>query len=256
YQQYVLGVREPMQWSGAMDPRQSGTLLHTVFEQLYAPYVGQRLVDAHFEEMLVQFDKILLQHYANMHGGKTRRTGKNLLIYEALKYYGNNWLVEEQKRVAQGAQIKILSLEQKVEHTLRLPNLGHTIVLQGHIDRIDEYNGQLRIIDYKSGKITPSMLNITSWDKVLNQEKPGPAFQLMTYAYLYYFSVESQPLFAGIMAFQDPMSYTIPLLHPGSVKSSEESQLLSKNDLLEFEQQLILLIEELMNPKLPFSKAD
>lgn len=254
YQQYVLGVRETMQWSGAMDPRQSGTFLHTVFEQLYAPYVGQRLVDKHFKAMLAQFDKMLLQHYADMHGGNTRRTGKNLLIYEALKYYGNNWLVEEQKRVAQGAQIKILSLEQKVMHSLRLPNLGHTIVLQGHIDRIDEYNGQLRIIDYKSGKITPSMLNITSWDKVLNQEKPGPAFQLLTYAYLYHFSVESQPLFAGIMAFQDPGSYTIPLLHPGSVKSSEESQLLSKKDLLEFEKQLILLVEELMNPKLPFSK--
>jgi ATP-dependent helicase/DNAse subunit B len=76
--------------------------------------------------------------------------GKNLIFIEVLKEYINNTLDYERDQLEnQKAQIKIISLEQKISTNLKVKN--NDVKLNGIIDRIDLFNGELRIIDYKSG---------------------------------------------------------------------------------------------------------
>jgi hypothetical protein len=256
YNRYILGVRAPIQWAEAMDPRQSGTILHEVFEHIYTPYIGKILLIEDYKHLESEFDQSLTQQYAKFHGGNTRRTGRNYLIFEALKHYGHTLLKVEKKKIVAGATIEILSLEKEVQNTLVLPSSGATIALKGHIDRIDRYNDQIRIIDYKSGKIDPASLHLKDWDKLLSQENPAPAFQLLTYAYLYHLAHPKQLISAGIIAFQNSSSYTLPLRCPDQEKKDKNEYNLSNQHFLDFENQLIRLIEEIMNPALPFFKPD
>ena len=44
---------------------------------------------------------------------------------------------------------------------------------------------QLRIIDYKTGKVEPSDISFTIYEELINNPKKAKAFQLLMYAYLY-----------------------------------------------------------------------
>ena len=57
--------------------------------------------------------------------------------------------------------------------------------LIGTIDRIDLVGDEIRIIDYKTGKVEPSDLIFYEYEELINGSKPK-ALQLMMYAYLYF----------------------------------------------------------------------
>ena len=57
---------------------------------------------------------------------------------------------------------------------------GFNFRLKGIVDRVDKYNGTLRIIDYKSGKaVTSKDLNFHKWDDVIDDPKKDKLFQVL-----------------------------------------------------------------------------
>jgi RecB family exonuclease len=49
-----------------------------------------------------------------------------------------------------------LALEQTFERILNHPTLPFPVLIKGNVDRIEERNGVIRIIDYKTGKVEKS----------------------------------------------------------------------------------------------------
>ena len=84
----------------------------------------------------------------------------------------------KKKQINAGHELKIIALEQEVSLSIKLAS-GALVRLKGIIDRVDYFDGQLRIIDYKTGKIEGSDLKIKQWDTFL-VTTTAAAFQLLT----------------------------------------------------------------------------
>ena len=79
-------------------------------------------------------------------------------------------------------EIIILELEETFKHYLEIN--GTKVLVKGQIDRIDEVDGQCRIIDYKSGAVTEKDLEGSTVEEDITKLKEK-WLQLMIYAWLY-----------------------------------------------------------------------
>ena len=59
--------------------------------------------------------------------------------------------------------IKILNIESRLASDFPINDIDVDTKIKGKVDRIDEYNGTLRIIDYKTGVVEPRDLEIGDW---------------------------------------------------------------------------------------------
>jgi hypothetical protein len=55
-----------------------------------------------------------------------------------------------------------LALEQTFERTLNHPTLPFPVLIKGNVDRIEERNGVIRIID-QTGKVEKSSVMLKTW---------------------------------------------------------------------------------------------
>ena len=62
---------------------------------------------------------------------------------------------------------------------------NQNVKLKGIIDRIDMFNDEVRIIDYKSGNVNSGVLDIRNIDKVRTDYKYSYLLQLLFYKYLF-----------------------------------------------------------------------
>ena len=81
--------------------------------------------------------------------------------------------------------IKILQIETALNVSIDIPELDFPVILKGKVDRVDEYNGTMRIIDYKTGKVEINKVEIVNWDDITTDyTKYSKSFQVLTYAYM------------------------------------------------------------------------
>ena len=76
--------------------------------------------------------------------------GKNIIIVETVKEYVKKVIELDKRTVEKGNGLKIIAVESEFENKIRESGVEYKI--KGKIDRVDELNGEVRVIDYKSGK--------------------------------------------------------------------------------------------------------
>src|SRR5690606_11332922 len=150
----------------------------------YRPYVNQYLEVSHLQAMQKLIKATVLHHFAKsfMEGDITR--GKNLIAFHVVERYITNFIVLELESVRQH-RIKILGIEEKLNISLSVPGVNFPITLKGKLDRVDEKDGLIRIIDYKTGKVTQPQVEIIEWEDVIRDYDYSKAFQLLCYALMY-----------------------------------------------------------------------
>ena len=105
--------------------------------------------------------------------------GKNIIIVETVKEYVKKVIELDQKTIEKGNGLKIIAVEREFENEIK--DKGKKFKIRGKIDRIDELNGEVRVIDYKSGKKLRQR-NITIKDsEELTKEKGIYNLQLLIY---------------------------------------------------------------------------
>ena len=147
YEQKILGI-DDIEDSKYLNYMDQGTLIHEVIEKLYSPFKQIDLELKHIEKMRRNIDNQITESFIDLYSKKPE--GKNLIFLEIVKDYITNILNFEKEQLNnENAHIKILSLEERLSSEITVNN--KTVKINGIIDRIDLYNGQLRVIDYKSG---------------------------------------------------------------------------------------------------------
>ena len=180
YEQKILGI-DDIEDSKYLSYMDQGTLIHEVIEKLYNPFKMIDLELEHIEKMRRNIDNQTSESFIELYSKKPE--GKNLIFLEIVKDFITNILnFEKQQLTKEKAKIKILSLEEKLSSEITVNNT--TVKINGIIDRIDLFNGKIRVIDYKSGLVNPTVLNIKNIDKIKLDYKYSNLLQLLIYKLL------------------------------------------------------------------------
>jgi len=225
-----------------------GSVIHDTLEKLYRPYENTLLKRKDIKAMLKEKDKIVDKHFQEKFSLGNLTKGKNLIIVETVKRYIENFLKKEIKDISEGNSIKIISIEKKFETSLDLSDKLKNIKIRGKIDRIDNFNGLTRVIDYKTGgAIQQTNLNIKNYTNIFKDKKYSNIFQLLFYC-LAIEKEETNSLAAeaGIISFRN--------LNKGPIKTKfpDKTNLVTSHKLKEYKIELSNLISEILDINIPF----
>ena len=119
-------------------------------------------------EMKKTLEQLVIKQFQKHYSLNSISTGKNLLTFEIAIQFLTNLLNYEISELEKGKKIKIIAIEKEVSLQYNIKEIDIPILLTGHIDRIDEVDGVLRIVDYKTGKVKKGdYTQINYYEKVL-----------------------------------------------------------------------------------------
>lgn len=249
YYQYILRVPRPDQVEETIASNTMGTIVHNVLEELYTPFKG-KLITANDIKAFISKSKSTVDIEFKKQSGFTKLQGQNLIIYEVICRFIDNFLKMEIQSLKSGASLHIHSLEDKLKTPLTHPSLPFEINLKGTVDRVDVYNNVMRVIDYKTGTVEKTNLKIKDWEDLLAEEgKFEKAFQILLYAYMLHQKKPfTQPISAGIISTKKIQNGYMPFTIGKETQITQET-------LLDFEVILVQLIKEISNPEIPFEDS-
>lgn len=194
YFSVVESVQEEEEVMETVESSMFGSILHKVMETLYKRFSG-RMVTADLLKMLRDDDRLLTQVITEAYTTefiKTDKiralTGQNYLIGEMIRKYVRKILARDSELTP----FHYIQSEKRVNADFRLTN-GDEIALKGFIDRVDNVNGSLRIVDYKSGSGLSVFNTIDSLFDPAEKDRPKAVMQVFMYAWMYQ-NEESRPL--------------------------------------------------------------
>ena len=206
YKQKILKIKEHDEVEETVAFNTLGTVVHEALDDLYTPFVGKFLSVAIVEGMQKSAKDIVIKHFKLQFRNGDLTTGKNRLVFEVANRFVANFLSKEVDLLKEDKnQLKIIATEENLAAEIKIEGIGFPIKLHGQVDRVDELNGVLRIIDYKTGMVAATNLRVPEFEK-LRDEKHLKAIQVLLYAYLFTKSKNynfSKPLEAGIYSFKN-----------------------------------------------------
>ncbi|RZJ60068.1 MAG: PD-(D/E)XK nuclease family protein, partial [Flavobacterium sp.] len=256
YYQRVLRIREVEEVEEDIALNTLGTIIHGALEELYKPYLQKFLSVQDVAAMASLADEEVMRQFVAVYKEGEIRKGRNLLAFEVAKRNVHNFLKQEKNSLAEGDAVKVLALEHKHERWLEDDRLPYPVLISGNIDRIEERNGRIRIVDYKTGKVEKNNLVLKNWDGLPADIKNEKIIQLLTYAFMYEPYNRGMETEAGIISFKNMKSGFMNFCFKDAVDKSVEPQNFIDAPMLEdFKSQLVLLINEILNEKLPFTET-
>ncbi|WP_370477276.1 PD-(D/E)XK nuclease family protein [Tamlana flava] len=258
YYQKILRIREHNDVEETVAANTLGTVIHNTLEDFYKPLIGHVLTVEIINNLKSKNDDTVHQHFKNEYKQGDISTGKNLIIFEIAKRYVSNFLDLEIKSIKEGNKIKILVIEAKNEVEINIPELGFPVKLTGKVDRVDTCNGITRIIDYKTGSVQPSQVEIVDWEDITTDyKKYSKSFQVLAYAYMMQKSQNLKlPVEAGIISFKNLSSGFLKFSKKESSHSRNKDSLITLETLTAFETELKKLIIEICNPNIDFVEKE
>ncbi len=251
YEQKVLKIREDDLVEETIAANTMGSVIHDTLEALYLPFVGQFVKEKDISNMSKSIDVLLVQFFEKHYPKGSTNRGKNKLIFEVCKAHIQRFLKQEKGLVSKH-QLKIVALEKELKAALPIEGISQKIFVKGIVDRVDELDGMLRIIDYKTGKVSAGDLRLADFSKMKQDYKYTKALQVMLYAYMY--RQNSGRLFenleSGVISFKNLNSGFLKMNFSENPKGKDYEVTSERID--EFLEEFKELVKEVLNPDIPF----
>ena len=228
-----------------------GNIIHATLQYFYDLF-GHDIIS------LALFDEMNKKHFAECYhkalidkgfANGLPDSGFNSLSETIIKNMLDSFIKMERQFLKDGNSFSIIDTEKELEQTIDIQE--HKIRLHGFADRIDKVGNDIRIIDYKTGKVNP-------YDVKINEKVEGiksmaeKAIQLMMYKYLYLqenpnlSADQIKPAIVGFLKLSHGLyNFEINELHELST-SFEDTCNRYFNDFL----------EELFNKDIPFAQTE
>ncbi len=253
----IYKIREPDEIAYASEPKGFGILIHQVMNRLYRDFVGKDLGPGSgwFKGILIDqtsLSDIIHKEYNLVlkEPGVVDPGGKEILGMEVVRQFINS-ILEYDK---QFLPLKIVGLEQnfQLEYPIEVGLQKVSVNLNGIIDRIDQVENVIRIVDYKTGNCDLNVKLISDLFNRGSAKRPKEAFQVLMYCEFFC---------SKISATED----LVPsLFRPGRFRSGDHDhrvQLDGKNIFFseirnDFNDGLKIVLEELFNPEIPFDQCE
>lgn len=255
YKRNLLGIDDIMEVEETVANNTFGTIVHDTLEDLYKPYLNTYLEVSMLEAMKKNIRPLVIGHFAKSFADGDISRGKNLIAYNVVVRYVENFIKLELAEVEKH-QIRILGVEEKLRMDINVPGLNFPVVLKGKLDRIDEKDGVIRIIDYKTGNVTSSQVEIVDWEDVITDYNYSKAFQLLCYAIMYNNSKPIGNIEAGIISFKNLSSGLLKFAVKEKKGSRNKDNSITQDTIAQFMESIKSLIFEIGNPEIPFTEKE
>ena len=251
YFQKILRISEVEEVEENIALNTLGTIIHETLEALYTPFIGKFLSENDILGCFKLLDEEVLKQFKLVYKEGEIKKGRNLLAFEVAKRNVSNFLKVELESIKNGEAIKILHLEKACERTLEHPSLPFPIKIAGKVDRIEERNGVIRIIDYKTGKVEKANVTLKSWKGLTGDIKNDKMIQILAYAFMYENEANGKPIEAGIISFKNLKAGFLPFSFKEGKEEKTTIDSVILNDYLE---QMVLLLNEILDETKPFEE--
>jgi hypothetical protein len=252
YTQRILRIREIDEVEENIAVNTLGTVIHETLKHLYDPYVGKYLSINDLDAMNALVETETIKQFKEIYKEGEIKKGKNLLAFEVAKQNVEQFLKMEKKDVETGVAIKILFLEHTLEGKITDKSLPYEIKIAGNVDRIELRDNKIRIIDYKTGKVEARTLKVDDFTELTSDIKYEKIIQLLCYALMFENIEEfkNYPVEAGIISFKNMKAGFMPF---GLGKRNSIHDI-TKGTIIDFKQSMLGLIQEILNPEIPFEE--
>lgn len=251
YFQKILRISEVEEVEENIALNTLGTIIHETLEALYTPFIGKFLSENDLLGCFKLLDDEVLKQFKLVYKEGEIKKGRNLLAFEVAKRNVSNFLKVELESIKNGDAIKILHLEKACERVLEHPSLPFPIKIAGKVDRIEERNGVIRIIDYKTGKVEKASVVLKSWKDLTKEIKNDKIIQVLAYAFMFEKEANEKPIEAGIISFKNLKSGFLPFTFK---ENKEETTVINEAILNNYLEQMVLLLNEILDEEKSFEE--
>lgn len=254
YTQRILRINEAEDVEENIAANTLGIIIHSALEELYTPYLNQFLAVHHIASMESKIDAVILKYFKQEYKEGEITKGKNLLAFEVAKRNVYNFLQVEKKAITEDNDaVKVLLLEESLSCEIQLESFDFPIKIAGKVDRIEERNGVIRIVDYKTGRVAAGSLKLNDIFALTPEIANEKIIQLLCYAMMFenHELRKNLDITAGIISFKNMKNGFLPF----GIGSGKDANTVITSEMLEdFKVIIKLLILEIFNPEIPFKE--
>jgi len=188
----ILSLPQPK--SNEIDPSTFGTVVHHCLEHLFKPFEGKVLVKENLSALSHRTEDQLKESFRINSKSQDFDQGINKLHFETALKMIRTYLHHESDGISKGDRVEYLDSERREVKFLDIEAGGAVIQvkIKGTIDRTEVRNGVLHLIDFKTGQVSASDLDLRPpkgqnltyefLEKKLTEK--GKALQLLLYDWL------------------------------------------------------------------------
>lgn len=251
YNQRILRISEVEEVEENIALNTLGTIIHATLEELYKPYQNKLLSLSDVDWMFAMANGEVEKQFRLVYKEGEISKGKNLLAFEVAKRNVYNFLREEKRKLEEGDAVKIIALETPLERVLEDSRLPFPVKIAGNVDRIEIRNGKIRIVDYKTGKVLKTNVQLKEWAGLTDDIKNDKIIQLLCYAFMYEEKAAAQEMEVGIVSFKNMKSGFMPF---GRKIEKDFETRVTPEIMDDFKTQIIILINEILDQDIPFEE--
>ncbi|SIP99855.1 PD-(D/E)XK nuclease family protein [Maribacter ulvicola] len=256
YKQNLLNINEVMQVEETLAPNTFGTIVHDSLEELYTPLIGKTLTEESLNGIRKDISSSVARNFEKTYKEGNISSGKNYISFHVILKYIQTFIDAEITAIKDHS-IKIIALEQALSVPITVPGLDFPIILKGKLDRVDEYDGITRIIDYKTGKVERRNVELMDWEILTDEYQFSKAFQLLCYGLMFFKThpAENLTIQAGIISLKNFAAGTLLFAQKESARGAK-NHIINNEVISDFEQILGQLITEICNADIPFTEKE
>ncbi|MGI9545941.1 MAG: PD-(D/E)XK nuclease family protein, partial [Flavobacteriaceae bacterium] len=253
YRRSILKIEESATVDETIAAKNFGTIIHNTLEELLKPFVGRYLNSTELKSQRPKIKKVIKKHFTQFYSENSIERGKNSIAYQVIVRNVENFIDAEIRNCEQH-NIKLLALEEAFKLEFDIPEIPFPVRLKGKVDRIDEVDGNLRILDYKTGKVALSDMNLVSWEELIQDQGLSKIFQVLCYALLYADRSSPERMEAGVISFKNLKQGFLSFATKEKKNSRTRYPEINARILELFKDQLYTLIREICNPDIPITE--
>ncbi|EDM36473.1 hypothetical protein PBAL39_12232 [Pedobacter sp. BAL39] len=259
FYKYIAKIEEPKELAENLEANSIGSTLHLVLERFYA---GLKADDDHITKARISGARKALGELCksafatvmfDQEEARAEHSGMEQVMLAIVAEYANVILDHDEQQ----APFTLIELENdedyKIPFTIKVQGEERRVTLFGIIDRVDQRNGVVRIVDYKTGR---DEIGYSSIEELFERDSPQQnkaLVQTLFYTYVYEQA-------RGIRGVEPNLYIVRKMREEGTLFYSRESRkkVLLQAEHLEalkenFSSLLRLKLEELFDPSVPFS---
>ena len=247
-----------------------GTIIHDTLEFLFADYLPKdgktQLIDIELFDKVIKpqwEQKLALSIAKNLPNGLPD-VGFNYLNRVTIEQQLKNYLNYTSKQLDNST---LTLLETEGELRSNLPTSHGDCIFYGRTDRIDQFGGLIRVIDYKTGHVSSTDLKVpvrhqSESDLDYLKQIPEKALQLLLYKYLYIKenpSIMPNQVTAAIhgLKYAHDIEFGLSKATPKKDDKDADPNFLEDSSFVsDMETMLEAVVSEMLDTEIPFVQAE